>query len=208
MGVLGRHACSTSAPPCSPLQGRERERALEQKRGALTILDQLAERERSRAAAEEQRRREGEEMKSRIRALKEEEEKVRGGVGWGPGTMQAGRQAAACNSPCALQREEERKAAATALMEEVARGNAELTERKRQQRAAEAEEARQIAEYIRRRDAREQVGWRSGGWQGGGGTRAAAGLASAERLGSATCLPVLPPPTPPAPPSVGPAGAG
>lgn len=56
-----------------------------------------------------------------------------------------------------LQREEERKAAGRALMEEVAQGNAELAERKRRMKVAEAEEAAQIAEYIRQRDAREQV---------------------------------------------------
>ena len=61
-----------------------------------------------------------------------------------------------------LQREEARKAAAQALLEEVAAGNAELAERKRQQKAAEAAESLQIAEYIRQRDAREQVGWRAG----------------------------------------------
>lgn len=60
-------------------QERERQRALEQKRGALTILDQLAERERGLAASDEARRREGEEMKRRIQALKEEEQRVGGG---------------------------------------------------------------------------------------------------------------------------------
>ncbi|KAI7840290.1 hypothetical protein COHA_006072 [Chlorella ohadii] len=110
------------------LEERERQRALEQKKGALTILDQLAERERGRAASDEARRQEGEAMKRRIQALKEEEQR----------------------------REEERKAAAAALMDEVARGNAELAERKRQQRVAEVEENRRIAEYIRQRDQREQ----------------------------------------------------
>lgn len=62
------------------------------------------------------------------------------------------------STPPAVQREEERKAAAAALMDEVARGNAELAERKRQQRVAEVEENRRIAEYIRQRDQREQVG--------------------------------------------------
>ena len=66
----------------------------------------------------------------------------------------------------ALQREEARKAAAQALLEEVAAGNAELAERKRQQKAAEAAENLQIAEYIRQRDAREQVGL-AGWWAGG-----------------------------------------
>ena len=61
-------------------------------------------------------------------------------------------------TPHPAQREEERKAAAAALMDEVARGNAELAERKRQLRAAAVEEDRQIAEYIRQRDQREQVG--------------------------------------------------
>lgn len=42
------------------------------------ILDQLAERERQRANAEEARRLDGEEMKRRIQALKDEESKV----GW------------------------------------------------------------------------------------------------------------------------------
>lgn len=50
---------------------------VEQKRGALTILDQLADRERERAASEEARRREGEEMKTRIQQLREEEQQVR-----------------------------------------------------------------------------------------------------------------------------------
>lgn len=49
---------------------------MEQKRGALTILDQLADRERERAANEEQRRREGEEMKARIMRLREDEQRV------------------------------------------------------------------------------------------------------------------------------------
>ncbi len=40
------------------------------------ILDQLAERERQRAAAEEARRKDGEEMKRRIQALKDEENRV------------------------------------------------------------------------------------------------------------------------------------
>lgn len=74
------------APCPAPAQERERARTLEQKRGALTILDQLAERERERAAAEEARRREGEAMKARISALKEEEARVsepRGGLGPG-----------------------------------------------------------------------------------------------------------------------------
>lgn len=61
-------------------------------------------------------------------------------------------------TPHPAQREEERKAAAAALLDEVARGNAELAERKRQQRAAAVEEDRQIAEYIRQRDQREQAG--------------------------------------------------
>ena len=60
--------------------------------------------------------------------------------------------------PTWLQREEEHKAAARDLMDEVARGNAKLAERKRLAKAAEAEEQQQIAEYIRQRDAREQVG--------------------------------------------------
>ena len=59
------------------MQERERVRALEQKKGATMILDQLADRERERAAAEEQRRREGEEMKRRIEDLKAEEQRVR-----------------------------------------------------------------------------------------------------------------------------------
>lgn len=42
-------------------------------------------------------------------------------------------------------------------MEEVARGNDDLAERKGMAKRAEAEEAQQIAEYIRQRDAREQV---------------------------------------------------
>lgn len=64
-----------------------------------------------------------------------------------------------------LQREEARKSAAQALLGEVAAGNAELAERKRQQRAAEAAEDLQIADYIRQRDIREQVGWTGGlGW--------------------------------------------
>lgn len=60
-----------------PAQERERRRALEQKRGALTILDQLAERERERMASEERRRMEGEEMTRRIQLLREEEQKAR-----------------------------------------------------------------------------------------------------------------------------------
>lgn len=45
----------------------------------MTILGQLAERERERTAAEEARREEGEEMKRRIAAVKEEEARVSGG---------------------------------------------------------------------------------------------------------------------------------
>lgn len=63
----------------------------------------------------------------------------------------------------ALQREEERKVAARALMAEVALGNAELAERKRLLKLAEAVEEAQIAEYIRQRDAREQVLGGAGG---------------------------------------------
>ncbi|KAL4855002.1 Cilia- and flagella-associated protein 45 [Chlorella vulgaris] len=110
------------------LEEREQRRAVEQKRGALTILDQLADRERERAANEEQRRREGEEMKARIMRLREDEQRS----------------------------EEERRAAARALLDEVAAGNAELAERKRQMKLAEVQEAAEIAEYIRQRDAREQ----------------------------------------------------
>lgn len=62
------------------------------------------------------------------------------------------------SQPTPVQREEERKATAAALMDEVAQGNAELAERKRQQRAAELEQDHQIAEYIRQREKREQVG--------------------------------------------------
>lgn len=61
------------------------------------------------------------------------------------------------------QREAERKAAAAALMDEVARGNAELAQRKRAAKVAEVEEAAAIAEYIRQKDAREQAS----GWVGG-----------------------------------------
>jgi len=64
------------------VQERERLRTLEQKKGALKILDQLAERERQRADEEEARRREGDEMKRRIQALKEEEQQVGWGSGW------------------------------------------------------------------------------------------------------------------------------
>jgi hypothetical protein len=39
----------------------------------------------------------------------------------------------------------------------VAAGNAELAERKRQMKLAEVQEAAEIAEYIRQRDARDQV---------------------------------------------------
>lgn len=60
-----------------------------------------------------------------------------------------------------MQLEEERKAAARALLEEVALGNAELAERNRRAKQAEAQEDLQIAEYIRQKDAREQV--RGGG---------------------------------------------
>jgi hypothetical protein len=49
---------------------------MEQRKGAIKILDQLADRERERADAEEARRAEGEEMKRRIQALKEEEQRV------------------------------------------------------------------------------------------------------------------------------------
>jgi hypothetical protein len=42
-------------------------------------------------------------------------------------------------------------------MLEVAAANAEQIERKRQQAGREAEEEMRIAEYIRQRDAREQV---------------------------------------------------
>ena len=62
---------------------------MEQRKGAIKILDQLADRERERVAhakelevarlradAEEARRAEGEEMKRRIQALKEEEQRV------------------------------------------------------------------------------------------------------------------------------------
>jgi hypothetical protein len=48
-------------------------------------------------------------------------------------------------------------------MAEVALGNAELAERKRLLKLAEAEEEAQIAEYIRQRDAREQVLGGAGG---------------------------------------------
>lgn len=69
-------ACLLDQPPCL-LQERERMRTLEQKKGAIKILDQLAERERERAATDDARRREGDEMKARIQALREEEQKVR-----------------------------------------------------------------------------------------------------------------------------------
>lgn len=152
---------------------------MEQKKGAIMILDQLAERERQRADAEEARRLDGEEMKRRIQALKDEESKVRqsGGVPCSRPGHSWLRISPACSlqlllkTPCPppnahtsccdsfhMQREEERKAAGRALMDEVARGNAALAERKRQAKAAELEEEQQIAEYIRQRDAREQVG--------------------------------------------------
>lgn len=78
--LIPAYSSSPSPSPClPPHQERERLRSMEQKRGALKILDQLAERERDRAAFEAARRRDGEEMKARIKALKDEEQKVRGG---------------------------------------------------------------------------------------------------------------------------------
>ncbi len=77
-GAKPLHNFALAAPPSPWLQERERQRALEQKKGALTILDQLAERERGRAASDEARRQEGEAMKRRIQALKEEEQRVGG----------------------------------------------------------------------------------------------------------------------------------
>ena len=72
-----RTACGNAAylSACGA-QERERARAAEQQRGALQILDQLAARERERAADAAQRQAEGEEMKRRIEALKREEHEV------------------------------------------------------------------------------------------------------------------------------------
>lgn len=102
--LLAPTASLAPAVPCLAPQERERQRALEQKKGALTILDQLAERERRRAASDETRRREGEEMKRRIQALKEEEQRVGDqgscGVGWGWEDSWAWRGAASRGSKC------------------------------------------------------------------------------------------------------------
>lgn len=50
-----------------------------------------------------------------------------------------------------------KRAAADALMHEVAASNAELMARKREARAAEIEEDKRIARYVLERDARDQV---------------------------------------------------
>eukprot|EP00887_Chlorella_sp_A99_P006300 scaffold3.g6300.t1 len=107
---------------------RERQRELEQRRGAMVILDQLAEREQQRAAAEKKRREDGEDMTRRIERLKQEEQEA----------------------------EAARKAAAKALMEEVTVANAHTMQRKVAARVAEQEENARIAAFIRERDAREQ----------------------------------------------------
>ena len=87
----------------------------------------------------------------------------------------------------------------------MARGNAELAERKRAARAAEAQEAQAIAQYVRQRDAREQVGGRL--CEGLGEACAPVQAFSHQcplphldfkpRLSLAG--PILPPPAPPAP---------
>jgi hypothetical protein len=51
----------------------------------------------------------------------------------------------------------EKKQRAAALMEEVAAANAQQIERKKQLAEQEREEEARIAEYIRQKDAREQV---------------------------------------------------
>lgn len=61
------------------LQERERRREVERKKGAVVLLEQLAEREQQRIRAEQLRRIEGEEMARRIEQLKAEEQQVRGG---------------------------------------------------------------------------------------------------------------------------------
>ena len=54
---------------------------MEQKRGAVVLLDQLVEREAARSAADEARRLEGEEMKNRVEQLRAEEDAVRSAPG-------------------------------------------------------------------------------------------------------------------------------
>lgn len=56
------------------------------------------------------------------------------------------------------QAEEDRKAAAKALLEEVSQSNKQLEQRKMEQKQAEVEEDLRIAEYLRIKEAREQVG--------------------------------------------------
>ncbi len=56
-----------------------------------------------------------------------------------------------------VQAEEDRKAAAKALLEEVSQSNKRLEERKLEMKQAEVEEDLRIAEYLRLKEAREQV---------------------------------------------------
>ena len=55
------------------------------------------------------------------------------------------------------QAEEDRKAAAKALLEEVAQSNKRLEQRRVEMKQAEVEEDQRIAEYLRLKEAHEQV---------------------------------------------------
>ncbi|WIA11863.1 hypothetical protein OEZ85_011949 [Tetradesmus obliquus] len=110
-------------------QARDVQRREEQARSAAILQEQLTERQRQRLREEEMRDQERMAMARELERLQHEE-------------------AAAAAA---------KKARAAALMEEVAASNAEQIERKKQLEQQEWEEEMRIAEYIRRKDAREQA---------------------------------------------------
>eukprot|EP00879_Flechtneria_rotunda_P023804 GHRR01025204.1.p1 GENE.GHRR01025204.1~~GHRR01025204.1.p1 ORF type:complete len:332 (+),score=147.31 GHRR01025204.1:496-1491(+) len=110
-------------------QARDVQRREEQARGAAILQEQLAERQRQQLREEEMRDQEREAMMRELERLQQEE-------------------AAAAR---------QKKLRAAALMEEVAAANAEQIGRKKMLMEQERQEELRIAEYIRQKDARDQV---------------------------------------------------
>lgn len=109
----------------------------------------------------------------------------------------------------------DKRARAAALMAEVADANADQIEGKRQQAEREREEEARIADYIRQRDAREQVGRRGGRANGAQRPGPAAAARPSRHLSSSPPPPRARKPTPALPqtdarptPRLAPGGGG
>lgn len=120
---------------------RERQRLEEQRKGAKVLEEQIAEREKERIRQEELRDQERIQMLKEIERLKEME----------------------------LQAQIEKKLQAKELMEQVAAANSEQIKRKELMKIREKQEEVKITQYIRAKEAREQVCYRVQG-EGGEGS--------------------------------------